>query len=435
MTLLGVADDIWDLDWLTKLVGQVLAAGLMAWWGGVQLYALPIGGSLTIPSSRLSLFATVLVVVVAINAVNFVDGLDGLAAGVTAIGGSAFLLYTYLLTRNISADYANVASVVIAVVVGACVGFLPHNLNPARIFMGDSGSMLIGLTFAAAGIVVTGQVDATTLTARQQVPAFLPILLPVAVLLLPLLDMGLAVVRRMGRGKSPFHPDRAAPAPPDAPARPHPPPGGRDPVPVDGGVRVRRGVARRVEHHPGARGDRGRHAGRARPDPRTVARPGPAPGRDGRNLMTVQPPGSADAVRAVLRRALRHLLWLLAALAVAGSAFGWFVAGAAGVWGALIGVGVALVFSGTTVLAHLRTADAPVTTTGAVILGSWLAKMALLVVLLAVLDGLTFYDRTVLVAVLVVGVVGSVYLDYLAVTSGRVPYVDPAPRQDPPAEP
>lgn len=208
VTLLGVADDIWDLDWLTKLVGQVLAAGLMAWWGGVQLYALPTGGSLSIPSSRLSLFVTVLVVVVAINAVNFVDGLDGLAAGVAAIGGSAFLLYTYLLTRNISVDYANVASVVIAVVVGACVGFLPHNLNPARIFMGDSGSMLIGLSFAAAGIVVTGQVDAATLTARQQVPAFLPILLPVAVLLLPLLDMGLAVVRRMGRGKSPFHPDR-----------------------------------------------------------------------------------------------------------------------------------------------------------------------------------------------------------------------------------
>ncbi|MDO8108277.1 MraY family glycosyltransferase [Isoptericola sp. b441] len=207
VALLGVADDIWELDWLTKLIGQVLAGGLMAWWGGVQLYALPIAG-LTIPSSRMSLFATVLVVVVAINAVNFVDGLDGLAAGVAAIGGSAFLLYTYLITRNISADYANVASVILAVLVGACLGFLPHNVNPARIFMGDSGSMLIGLTFAAAGIVVTGQIDAATLTARQQVPAFLPILLPVAVLLLPLLDMGLAVVRRMSHGKSPFHPDR-----------------------------------------------------------------------------------------------------------------------------------------------------------------------------------------------------------------------------------
>ncbi|MCV2394089.1 undecaprenyl/decaprenyl-phosphate alpha-N-acetylglucosaminyl 1-phosphate transferase [Actinotalea sp. M2MS4P-6] len=208
VTLLGVADDIWELDWLTKLAGQSLAAGLMAWWGGVQLYALPTGHSLTITSSRLSLAVTVLVVVVAINAVNFVDGLDGLAAGVAAIGGSAFLLYTYLLTRNISTDYANIASVIIAVLVGACVGFLPHNVNPARIFMGDSGSMLIGLTFAAAGIVVTGQIDAVTLDSRQTVPAFLPLLLPVAVLLLPLLDMGLAVVRRMGRGKSPFHPDR-----------------------------------------------------------------------------------------------------------------------------------------------------------------------------------------------------------------------------------
>jgi UDP-GlcNAc:undecaprenyl-phosphate/decaprenyl-phosphate GlcNAc-1-phosphate transferase len=208
VTLLGVADDIWDLDWMTKLVGKVLIAGLMAWWGGVQLYALPWGETLTISSSRVSLFVTVLVVVVAINAVNFVDGLDGLAAGVVAIGGTAFLLYIYLLTRNISADYANVAAMLIAVLVGACLGFLPHNAHPAQIFMGDSGSMLIGLVFAAAGIVVTGQVDAAALTSRQTVPAFLPILLPVAVLLLPLLDMGLAVLRRMGRGQSPFHPDR-----------------------------------------------------------------------------------------------------------------------------------------------------------------------------------------------------------------------------------
>jgi UDP-GlcNAc:undecaprenyl-phosphate GlcNAc-1-phosphate transferase len=207
VTLLGVADDIWELDWLTKLIGQILAAGLMAWWGQVQFFALPIAGT-TITSSRLSLAVTVIVVVVAINAVNFVDGLDGLAAGVVAIGGTAFLLYTYLLTRNISADYSNVAAVIIAVLVGACLGFLPHNLHPARVFMGDSGSMLLGLTFAAAGIIVTGQIDATTLSARQQVPAFLPIVLPVAVLLLPLLDMGLAVVRRMGQGKSPFHPDR-----------------------------------------------------------------------------------------------------------------------------------------------------------------------------------------------------------------------------------
>jgi UDP-GlcNAc:undecaprenyl-phosphate GlcNAc-1-phosphate transferase len=206
--LLGAADDIWELDWVTKLVGQVLAAGLMAWLGQVQLYALPIAGQ-TIGSSNLSLVATVLMVVIAMNAVNFVDGLDGLAAGLIAIGGTAFFVYTYLLTADRGAEnYANLATMMVAVLVGACVGFLPHNFHPARIFMGDSGSMLIGLTIAAAGIHVTGQVDAADLPTRQGFPAFLPLLLPVAVLLLPLVDMALAVLRRVGAGKSPFHPDR-----------------------------------------------------------------------------------------------------------------------------------------------------------------------------------------------------------------------------------
>ncbi|WP_418605819.1 MraY family glycosyltransferase [Georgenia sp. SUBG003] len=205
--LLGVADDVWDLDWMTKLVGQVLAAGFMA-WQGVQLITFPIFG-LTIGSSRLSLFATILVVVVAINAVNFVDGLDGLAAGMIAIGGGAFFVYTYLLTRDASpGNYANLATAVIAAVVGVCVGFLPHNFNPAKIFMGDSGAMLLGLTVAAAAIVVTGQIDPATVSSSQVLPAYVPILLPVAVLLLPLLDMTLAVLRRVRAGHSPFHPDR-----------------------------------------------------------------------------------------------------------------------------------------------------------------------------------------------------------------------------------
>lgn len=205
--LLGVADDIWDLDWVTKLVGQVLVAGFVA-WSGVLLYQLPIGG-LLIASPRLWLFLTVLTVVVAMNAVNFVDGLDGLAAGMIAIGGTAFFVYSYLLTREASpTDVSNLATLVIAVLVGACLGFLPHNFHPARIFMGDSGSMLIGLMIAAAAIIVTGQIDPQVVSSRQTIPAFLPILLPIAVLLLPLLDMGLAVIRRLGAGKSPFHPDR-----------------------------------------------------------------------------------------------------------------------------------------------------------------------------------------------------------------------------------
>lgn len=207
VSLLGVADDIWDLDWVTKLAGQVLAAGVMA-WQGVQLITFPVFG-LTIGSSRLSLITTVLVVVVCINAVNFVDGLDGLAAGLIAIGGLGFFVYTYLLTRDATpSDYSNLATLVTVVLVGVCLGFLPHNFHPARIFMGDSGAMLLGLLVAAAAIVVTGQIGVGSQTRREEFPAFLPIVLPVAVLLLPLLDMVLAVVRRVGAGNSPFKPDR-----------------------------------------------------------------------------------------------------------------------------------------------------------------------------------------------------------------------------------
>ncbi|MGW2094054.1 MraY family glycosyltransferase [Promicromonospora sukumoe] len=204
---LGWADDKWDLDWVTKLAGQVLAAGFMA-LQGVQLITLPIAGT-TITSSRTSLVITVLAVVVAMNAVNFVDGLDGLAAGIVAIGGAAFFLYTYGLTQQVSADdYASLASLMMAVLVGVCVGFLPYNFHPARIFMGDAGSMLIGLVMAGAAITVTGNVQPAVMTGSQALPAFIPLLLPVAVLMLPLLDMGLAVIRRLAAGKSPMAPDR-----------------------------------------------------------------------------------------------------------------------------------------------------------------------------------------------------------------------------------
>lgn len=204
---LGWADDKWDLDWITKLAGQVLAAGFMA-LQGVQLITMPIAG-VTITSSRMSLAVTVLVIVIAMNAVNFVDGLDGLAAGIVAIGGTAFFLYTYGLTQQVSADnYASLASLMLAVVVGVCIGFLPHNFHPAHIFMGDAGSMLIGLVMAGAAITVTGNIPPGIMTGAKALPAFIPLLLPVAVLMLPLLDMGLAVIRRLAAGKSPMAPDR-----------------------------------------------------------------------------------------------------------------------------------------------------------------------------------------------------------------------------------
>ena len=134
-----------------------------------------------------------------------------------------------------------------------------------------------------------------------------------------------------------------------------------------------------------------------------------------------------DPVRSVLRRALRDMLLLVGVLAVVGIGAGALIAGAAGVWGAVIGVLVALVFSGTTVVSMLRTTQSSATTTGAVILGAWLVKMVVLVALFAVLDDLDFFHRGVLVAVVLVGVLGSVLLDYRAVVRGRVPYTSPQP--------
>jgi UDP-GlcNAc:undecaprenyl-phosphate GlcNAc-1-phosphate transferase len=146
---------------------------------------------------------------VTINAVNFVDGLDGLAAGIVALAGGAFFIYSYLLARALGDDtYASFASLITAALVGACIGFLPHNFNPARIFMGDSGSMLIGLLLATSTVYITGKVDPAVLEQSRIVPAFLPVVLPLAVLALPLIDLFLAVIRRTRAGRSPFQADK-----------------------------------------------------------------------------------------------------------------------------------------------------------------------------------------------------------------------------------
>ncbi|RFA11945.1 undecaprenyl-phosphate alpha-N-acetylglucosaminyl 1-phosphate transferase [Subtercola boreus] len=207
VVLIGVADDIWDLDWVVKLAGQIIAALLLA-WQGVQIVSLPIGG-LTIGSSGASLFITVLAIVLVMNAINFIDGLDGLVAGVAIIANGTFFFYSYLLTKFTSpTDYFNMASLITAVLIGACIGFLPLNWHPARLFMGDAGSMLVGLLMATSAIAVTGQIDPGTLGRSQLLPAFMPILLPFAILILPLLDFGLAIIRRLRAGKSPFSADR-----------------------------------------------------------------------------------------------------------------------------------------------------------------------------------------------------------------------------------
>ena len=206
IVILGIVDDKWGLDAPTKLAGQVLAAGVMA-FQGIAIIWLPIGGTFVLDPLTSVLF-TVIVVVVSINAINFVDGLDGLAAGIVAVAAGAFFVYAYVLSVDLGLERATLATLVSVVLVGMGLGFLPNNLFPARIFMGDTGSMLLGLLLAAATITLSGQVDPSALSRGVFLPTLLPLILPFAVMALPLADLGLAVIRRTRAGRNPFAPDK-----------------------------------------------------------------------------------------------------------------------------------------------------------------------------------------------------------------------------------
>lgn len=206
IVMLGIVDDKIGLDAPTKLVGQILAAGTMA-MQGVTLVWLPIGGTFILDPTT-SVFVTVLIVLVSINAVNMVDGLDGLATSIVGVGAAAFFSYSYFLSVVNGYQRATLATLISATLMGMCAGFLPHNWFRAQVFMGDTGSMLIGFLMAASSIMLTGQIDPGGLTSGSLLPAFLPIVLPLSILAIPLLDLILAILRRSRRGRSPFQPDK-----------------------------------------------------------------------------------------------------------------------------------------------------------------------------------------------------------------------------------
>jgi UDP-GlcNAc:undecaprenyl-phosphate GlcNAc-1-phosphate transferase len=208
IVLIGVADDRWGVDALTKFAGQVAAAGLLI-MNGVQLLWLPTrsGEVLSLPPAY-GVPLTVFIVVATINAVNFVDGLDGLAAGVVGIAAMASFSYAYLISATNGLKTLTGAALITAILMGMCAGFLAHNFNPARIFMGDTGSMLIGLMLSASTIMLTGQFDTAIVGNYNLFPAFVPLLLVPAVITVPFIDMSLAVWRRTNQGRSPFAPDK-----------------------------------------------------------------------------------------------------------------------------------------------------------------------------------------------------------------------------------
>ncbi|PJJ04495.1 UDP-GlcNAc:undecaprenyl-phosphate GlcNAc-1-phosphate transferase [Streptomyces sp. 2333.5] len=215
--ILGVLDDKWGVDALVKLGGQMIAAGVMVLQGLTILW-IPIPGVGTVSLTPMQgTLLTVALVVITINAVNFVDGLDGLASGMVCIAAAAFFMYAYRMWFGYGIEAAAPATLFSVVLMGMCLGFLPHNMHPARIFMGDSGSMLIGLVMAAGAVSVTGQVDPDLLNLKAgglreathaMVPVYIPLLLPLTVIAVPVADLLLAIVRRTWQGQSPFAADR-----------------------------------------------------------------------------------------------------------------------------------------------------------------------------------------------------------------------------------
>jgi len=208
---IGLIDDRWGLDALTKFAGQITAASVLVTMGVAwSVFYIPFGGIGTIVLDQVSsILLTLALTVAVINAMNFVDGLDGLAAGLGLITALAICIFSVGLLRDHGGDVLFYPPAVISVVLaGACLGFLPHNFHPAKIFMGDSGSMLVGLMLAAATTTAAGPISQSAYGARDVFALLSPFLLVVAVMFVPALDMLLAIVRRTRAGRSPFSPDK-----------------------------------------------------------------------------------------------------------------------------------------------------------------------------------------------------------------------------------
>lgn len=211
IVIVGVVDDLVELDALTKLLGQIVAALVMSLLGlSWTVLFLPVGEgtTLVLDQSTSTIFTTIFAVLL-MNAINFVDGLDGLAAGLGMITGGAILIFSLTVLHDQGgAVSAYPPAIIAAGLVGMCIGFLPHNFEPSRIFMGDSGSMLIGLLLAASATSASGKIDMSLYGTADIIALLSPIIVVIAAVFIPVLDLVLAVMRRLAKGQSPFQSDR-----------------------------------------------------------------------------------------------------------------------------------------------------------------------------------------------------------------------------------
>lgn len=210
IVIVGIVDDLYELGAMTKLLGQFLAAIIMCLMGiAFTVFYVPFGeGTTLILDQMQGMVIAAVFTVLLVNAVNFVDGIDGLAAGIGVIAGTAILVFSLtVLHEQGGAVSAYPPAIICAALVGICAGFLPHNFEPARIFMGDSGAMLIGLLLAAASISASGKINMSLYGTADLVALISPIIVVAAAIALPVVDLVWAVIRRTARGQSPFAAD------------------------------------------------------------------------------------------------------------------------------------------------------------------------------------------------------------------------------------
>lgn len=188
LVILGIIDDIYRLNAWLKLVVQLLVAGF-AVWNGCVIDHINLGG-IYISLGYFSIPLSMLWIAGLTNAINLIDGLDGLACGVSAIS-SLSLLAVVLLHGDV------LSTVMCGILFGSCLGFLPYNSNPARIFMGDTGALFLGFTLAVLSVHGVFKMHAV-----------LSFITPILIFAFPIFDAAFAIIRRVIAGKSPFSPDR-----------------------------------------------------------------------------------------------------------------------------------------------------------------------------------------------------------------------------------
>lgn len=197
MAAVGLADDIRDLSAPAKIAGTVVVGGVLVWFGVTMFYFRAPFLDVVYLSNDWTPLITVLWLIGMSQAVNLIDGLDGLAAGIVAIAAGSFFLYSQRLDELDLLTQPNIGSLVAIITLGVCVGFLPHNFNPAKIFMGDTGALFLGMLMAVSTSVVGGRADPDTQQFIGQTYFFLaPLFIPLLILGVPILDLLFAIVRR-----------------------------------------------------------------------------------------------------------------------------------------------------------------------------------------------------------------------------------------------